>query len=725
MRLTPVVLSALLIAGVSNAATFTVTNTNDSGAGSLRQAILDANANPGLDTIVFDIPGAGVHTITPATPFDPLTDPVVIDGYTQPGSSPNTAPVGTNAVLLIELDGSAVGGSPNGLNLGKGASTVQGLVVNRWGTAIVTFDGGIGGGNVIRGNFLGTDPTGSFAQPNGSGVSIGSPNDRVGGTDPSDRNLVSGSTAGVFGGAIQIGGASGVFIQGNLVGTDATGMHAIPNNYALYSNMPATIGGTAPGAGNVISGNSGDGMFLQADVLVQGNLIGTTADGSGPLGNGQNGINNHEAAGCTIGGTTPAEANVIAYNGAHGVLTAGVQTRIRGNSIHDNGYLGIDLYTGINTPKPNDPGDSDDGSNHLQNFPIIQNVTTGASTHVVGKLDSTLSTTFDIDFYANPACSNFPREFLEGETYLGSTQVTTDASGGAAIDVLLPVATDPGTRISATATDPNGNTSEFSQRILFSMDQGSGPAAGGAVFNVHGTDFADPTTMTIGGIAVPVTFQDDHTLSTTSPALSPGTVNDVVATTPDGTTGTLVKGWVADFLDVPGSHQFYAFVTTLVSNGITVGVGGGLYGVDAPTLRQQMAVFILKAKHGLCYTPPACVGTFADVPCTSNFAPWIEAMAAEGITGGCGGGNFCPTNPVRRDQMAVFLLKGEHGSSYVPPGCTGIFGDVTCPSQFADWIEQLSNEAITGGCGSGNYCPANANTRGQMAVFLTKTFHLQ
>ncbi len=154
-------------------------------------------------------------------------------------------------------------------------------------------------------------------------------------------------------------------------------------------------------------------------------------------------------------------------------------------------------------------------------------------------------------------------------------------------------------------------------------------------------------------------------------------------------------------------------------------MGGGNYGVDAPTLRQQMAVFILKAEHGLCYTPPPCVGTFTDVPCSSNFAPWIEAMANEGITGGCGNGNFCPTNPVRRDQMAVFLMKGEHGSSYVPPTCQGIFGDVACPSNFADWIEQLSAEQITGGCGGGNYCPANANTRGQMAVFLTKTFHLQ
>ena len=97
--------------------------------------------------------------------------------------------------------------------------------------------------------------------------------------------------------------------------------------------------------------------------------------------------------------------------------------------------------------------------------------------------------------------------------------------------------------------------------------------------------------------------------------------------------------------------------------------------------RQQMAVFVLKAKHGICYVPPPCSGDFPDVPCSSNFAPWIEQMAAEGITGGCGGGNFCPLNPVRRDQMAVFLLKGKYGSTFTPPPCTGEFDDVACPSR--------------------------------------------
>jgi hypothetical protein len=721
---------ALALAAASiSAATFTVTNTNDSGAGSLRQAILDANANTGPDTIEFNIPGAGVHTITPATSLDTITDAVIVDGYSQPGSSPNTAAFGTNAVLLIELDGSAAGSSAIGLNSNNVAgTTIQGLVVNRWGTGIRSSGFGAFGGNVVRGNFLGTDPTGTIARPNGEAVELGAPNDRVGGTDPSDRNLVSGNTAGTFSGAIVVAGGTGAIIQGNLVGTDASGALALPNAEGIYTNVAATIGGAVPGAGNVVSGNSLEGMFLQGDTLVQGNLIGTTADGSGPLGNGLDGINDHEAPASTIGGVGPGEGNVIAYNGTHGVLTAGSKTRIRGNSIHDNGYLGIDLYTGSNAPKPNDPGDADGGSNLLQNFPILQSVTNGASTHILGKLDSTASTTFDLDVYANPACSNFPREFFEGTTYLGSAQVTTDGSGRASIDVTLPVATEAGARISATATDPDGNTSEFSQRIIFSMAPASGPAAGGMGLNIAGTDLADPTTMTVGGVTTPVTLVDDHTLTSTSPALAPGTVSDVVVTTPDGTTGTLLKGWVSDFLDVDGSHQFYSFVTTLVSNAITVGVGGGLYGVDQPTLRQQMAVFLMKAKHGLCYVPPPCTTqVFTDVPCSSGFAPWINELVAEGITGGCGNGTtYCPADPVKRQQMAVLLLRTLEGAAYAPPACaTATFGDVPCDSPFAPWIYELVARNITGGCGGGNYCPADPATRGQMAVFVVKTFGLQ
>ena len=179
------------------------------------------------------------------------------------------------------------------------------------------------------------------------------------------------------------------------------------------------------------------------------------------------------------------------------------------------------------------------------------------------------------------------------------------------------------------------------------------------------------------------------------------------------------------FPDVPTSQQFYAFIENLFHNEITGGCGGGNYCPANSVTRAQMAVFLMKAKLGAAEMPPPATGTvFADVPASNPFAPWIEQLAHFGVTGGCGGGNYCPNNPVTRAQMAVFLLKSQHGSAYSPPACTGVFPDVPCPSQFADWIEQLHAEGITGGCGGGNYCPNSPNTRGQMAVFLVKTFGL-
>jgi hypothetical protein len=143
-----------------------------------------------------------------------------------------------------------------------------------------------------------------------------------------------------------------------------------------------------------------------------------------------------------------------------------------------------------------------------------------------------------------------------------------------------------------------------------------------------------------------------------------------------------------------------------------------------------MAVFLLKSKFGQAHVPPPCTGTvFPDVPCTGGpFDPWIEELAALGITGGCGGGLYCPSNTVTRQQMAVFLLKAFEGSAYLPPACTGFFDDVPCTPGvgFSDWIEELSGRGITGGCSAAPplYCPTNPNNRGQMAVFLVKTFGL-
>ena len=178
------------------------------------------------------------------------------------------------------------------------------------------------------------------------------------------------------------------------------------------------------------------------------------------------------------------------------------------------------------------------------------------------------------------------------------------------------------------------------------------------------------------------------------------------------------------FADVPTTYPFYAFIENLFHSGATGGCGGGLYCPTGTVTRAQMAVFLLKGKYGAGFVPPACAGTFVDVPCPSQFADWIEEFAAEGITAGCGGGDYCPSQPVTRAQMAVFLLKAEHGGAFVPPACMGMFGDVPCPSQYANWVEQLAAEGVTAGCGGGNYCPNDPNIRGQMAVFLVKVFSL-
>jgi streptogramin lyase len=255
----------------------------------------------------------------------------------------------------------------------------------------------------------------------------------------------------------------------------------------------------------------------------------------------------------------------------------------------------------------------------------------------------------------------------------------------------------------------------------------SGPAGGGTPASLSGVGIPGDATVMVGLRAAGMVSVAGETVSFTTPALPPGTLADIVVTDPaTGEYGRISPGWLADFDDVPQSHPFHEFVEKLVRHFVTAGCGAGNYCPSGSVTRAQMAVFLLRAEHGPAYAPPPAQGTvFTDVPADAFAAAWIEAMAAEGITGGCGGGNFCPGNPVRRDQMAVFLLKAEHGSSYTPPACTGVFGDVACPSQFADWIERLAAEAITGGCGGGNYCPANPNTRGQMAVFISKTFGLQ
>jgi hypothetical protein len=153
-----------------------------------------------------------------------------------------------------------------------------------------------------------------------------------------------------------------------------------------------------------------------------------------------------------------------------------------------------------------------------------------------------------------------------------------------------------------------------------------------------------------------------------------------------------------------------------------------LYCPTTTVTRDQMAVFLLRGKHGSGYTPPSASGEFQDVPINYWAADWIEQLEKEGITSGCNLSpkQYCPTTPVTRDQMAIFLLRAKHGSSYVPPPATGVFQDVPVDYWAADWIEQLAAEGITSGCSVSpmRYCPTAPVTRDQMAVFLVRNFNL-
>jgi len=255
------------------------------------------------------------------------------------------------------------------------------------------------------------------------------------------------------------------------------------------------------------------------------------------------------------------------------------------------------------------------------------------------------------------------------------------------------------------------------------LEPTSGSAAGASV-DLTGNGFLAGLSLTVGGApATGVTVTDPQTASAAFPGLAPGALHDVTATNTGGCGWTSPKAWFADFLDVDQLHPFHRFVENIFRKGITAGcASAGNYCPANPVTRAQMAVFLLKSKYGASYTPPAAAGVFGDVPPSNPFAPWIEQLATELITAGCSGGNYCPANAVTRAQMAVFLLKSKYGPNLVPPPATGIFADVPVSSPFAPWIEMLAEEEITGGCGGPNYCPNNPVTRGQMAVFLTKTF---
>jgi hypothetical protein len=310
-------------------------------------------------------------------------------------------------------------------------------------------------------------------------------NNLIGGTAPGAGNVIAGSIDPLEGAGIWLGTTTGTsttvtenVVQGNLIGTNKDGTAALPNRVGVMLHSGGgvannTIGGTTAAACNVISGNQdfGVGLGLSSDNQVLGNFIGTDITGAQPLGNGGGVSLFYGSSGNTIGGTAPGESNVIAYstkyagisldtiNSAGGVASGDV---FRGNSIHDNAGLGIDLGQDGVTLNDSHPGDTS-GPNNWQNFPVLTAAYAGPSTLVTGTLHSTPNSTFTIDFYANPAPDQ--SGYGQGRFYLGSTTATTDSSGNASFTATGLGASSPGQWVSATATDPGGDTSEFCQDV--------------------------------------------------------------------------------------------------------------------------------------------------------------------------------------------------------------------------------------------------------------------
>jgi hypothetical protein len=201
------------------------------------------------------------------------------------------------------------------------------------------------------------------------------------------------------------------------------------------------------------------------------------------------------------------------------------------------------------------------------------------------------------------------------------------------------------------------------------------------------------------------------------------TVLETISPTGNTKTWTLHIG--DSFSDVGVGGPFFRFVETILHKNVTGGCTATTYCPTASTTRGQMAVFVLVSREPAGYAPPACATPmFADVPASSPFCRWVEELARRGVVGGCGGGNYCPASPATREQMAVFVLR-TLDPALNPPACgTPVFDDVPASSPFCRWVEELVRRGVVSGCGGGNYCPTAAVTREQMSVFLTVTFGL-
>jgi len=400
-------------------------------------------------------------------------------------------PVATGNLVqgnLVGLDAkgtNAIGNALGGVHLGVGiqSNTIGGTVTGARNVISGNITAGVfltdagTSGNLIEGNYVGTDITGTNAIPNTlAGIYLpngGAPGNIIGGTVTGARNVISGNYYGIY---VAGPGNGGNLIQGNYIGLSPDGSHSVGGGSAftgviLFADTTNnTIGGPVAGAGNVISGFFGYGLYISdtgtSGNVVQGNIIGADHTGTNALGNGianillQLGTTNN-----VIGGTGAGAGNEIAYSGGAGVLLLNASTTnnaIRGNSVFSNGFFGINFSNTI--VAPNHVGFLA-GPNNMQNYPVITNVFGyGGSTIISGTLNSLANNMYFIDVYRN--AGNDPSGYGEGQSYLGTVSVTTDGSGNASFAMTNNGGNYAGQYFTATATSAGGNTSEFGADVL-------------------------------------------------------------------------------------------------------------------------------------------------------------------------------------------------------------------------------------------------------------------
>jgi hypothetical protein len=463
-------------APAAHAANFRVTTTaDDSGQKSLRRAILDANANPGRDVILFSIPGTKVHTIRLRTPLPPVTDQVMIDGASQ----------GNPGQHLIVIDGGRLPPSHFGLELSGQGSWLHHLVLHGFGTTAIWLAGS--GLHAVTDCRVGTDAEGLVQVPNGTGVYVTSPGNAIAG------NLISGS-----GRAVWLQGADQNLIVNNLLGSDRDGLPFAAAGTTSFTVVVELRQSRANEIRHNTIGASRIGINLHwsDDNIIVGNSIGISSQG------GRLGILSHgifigiESSRNTVGGTLPGEANVFAHLGAPSPGEAWGQAVLMrenwsplpplrlsiGNSVRGNLMFDLDpgaMLIDLEDPGPdaNDWGDVDFGANLRQNAPAIvaarQDATPfGSTLRVTGELYTPLSSSinYTIDVYATTAASS--PGVCEARRYLGSRPISSNPNGIATFSIVLGVTVDPGAKVTATATVESpghpADTSEFSPCVTVS-----------------------------------------------------------------------------------------------------------------------------------------------------------------------------------------------------------------------------------------------------------------